>query len=228
MIRIDVTQGSPEWLKLRHGLISASRFKDILTDPRAKKDKDAGIMSATARAYLAELVAEIVSEPNDPFETDATRWGHENEDKARLEYEAIYMDFESSVETGLFLHDNLKVGASPDGLVGVMANGGMVEIKCPYNPKNHIVTVLDGMPKEHIPQVQGNMWINEREWCDFISYDPRIQSEKSLFVQRIPRNDEYINNVLAPKVLAFADKLTDLLADNFGIDWHGVTAKEGK
>jgi hypothetical protein len=48
------------------------------------------------------------------------------------------------------------------------------------------------MPPEHKPQVQTNIWVNECDWWDFISFDPRMPPHLCLFVQRIWRDDAYI------------------------------------
>jgi hypothetical protein len=37
------------------------------------------------------------------------------------------------------------------------------------------------------------MWVCERAWCDFVSYDPR--HETPLFIHRVWRDDEYIDRL---------------------------------
>ncbi|MBC7622327.1 MAG: YqaJ viral recombinase family protein, partial [Aeromicrobium sp.] len=119
-----------------------------------------------------------------------------------------------TVETGLLVesvgfrrHRTIPfVGASADGLVGT--NGG-IEIKSPFNSGVHKRTWLNGMPAEHMPQVQGVMWVLELDWLDFISFDPRMPDDLRLYVQRIVRDDDYIEN-LKSKVTAF---LSDVQAD---------------
>ena len=32
----------------------------------------------------------------------------------------------------------------------------------------------------------------ERDWCDFVSYDPRLPGNMQLFVKRIQRDEAYI------------------------------------
>ena len=217
MFELNVIQGSPEWLRSRIGIVSASRFKDVLTEPRAKTDKEVGNLSVTAETYLYELVSMILTDDTPNFSSAATDWGHENEPLARLEYSM--MTDNNVVETGIFFHDNRKAGASNDGVVD---DDGMVEIKCPFNTVNHVRTVVAGdMPKEHMPQVQGNLWINGREWCDFISFDPRIDGDGRLFIKRIYRDEAYIKN-LERRVLAFIQKLDSVLLESFGIAWEGV------
>jgi len=221
MIELELEQGSPEWFQSRIGIASGSRFKDILTEPRAKADKDAGKLSTTAETYLYELVSMIITDEAPEFSSATTDWGNKYETLARLEY-SLMTDNDVS-ETGMFLHDSRKIGASPDGLI---CDDGMIEIKCPFNSVNHVRTVVAGdMPKEHMPQVQGNLWLNGRQWCDFISFDPRIDGDGRLFIKRIHRDDAYIEN-LERRVLAFVQKLDSVLLDNFGIAWDGIQQKE--
>jgi hypothetical protein len=69
----------------------------------------------------------------------------------------------------------------------------MLEIKCPYNTRVHINTILeDKVPEEYEPQVHGNMWVTGRKWCDFVSYDPRIKDDRlRQHVIRVERDEQY-------------------------------------
>lgn len=195
----DVEQGSDEWHQLRLARITASRFKDLMTEPRSKADREAGALSDTARGYMMELLGENLTREAQFFSNAATDWGNTYEDEAISAYAArtgVIVQRVGMVTQGL-------VGASPDGLVG---DSGGIEVKCPFNPKNHIETLLNGMPKQHIAQVQGCMWLAERDWWDFISYDPRIFGEKGIYVERIERDEEYIKR-LADKVGEFERQL---------------------
>lgn len=217
---IDVEQGSQEWLNIRLGLISASRFKDIMTEPRSKADKEAGVLSDTAQAYMRELIAEIITGQQAEVSGRALEWGAENEAAARSEYEFWHNSVVE--EIGICISDDYMTGASPDGFVGA---DGMIEIKCPYNTGNHVKTIITGeMPNEHMPQVQGNLWINGREWCDFISYDPRVSGESCIFVSRVYRDNDYIEN-LATKVENFRIQMCSVLKESFAVDWQGVTVE---
>ena len=212
MIVLDLEQGSPEWKVARLGLASGSKFKDIDSEPRSKSDKEAGKLSDKAYTYLCELAAEVITGEQVEISGKPLDWGNEHEFGACRLYEMSKADVE---HVGIILDDSGKYGASPDGLVG---DDGMIEIKCPYNTVNHIKTVVSGeMPKEHIPQVQGNMMINGRKWCDFISYDPRVKGKGRFFVVRVERDDEYIDK-LRIKVENFVTKLDQMLLEEFGID----------
>ena len=217
MILVDVEQGSSEWLELRLGLVSASRFKDIMTNPRSKAE----LFSATAKSYMLELIAEILTGEQKEVSGKALEWGSNNEKNAQIEYA-----FEKGVsvdEVGICLTDDRQVGASPDGFVGDI---GGIEIKCPYNSANHISTVISGeMPKEHMAQVQGNMLVNGRKWWEFVSYDPRIDGKGRIFITRIERDEEYIEK-LQIKLTAFLVEMKRILKESFGIEWNGVTVEE--
>jgi len=222
MIIVDIEQGSPEWLAIRLGLISASRFKDVMTEPKLKVDREAGNLSKTALSYMSELIAEIVTGSGIDLDTKALRWGNENEARALSEY-----SFSRGVNidsTGIIISDCGLYGASPDCLTALSADG-MQEVKCPFNSKNHINNLVYGMDKDHMPQIQGNLWINGREWCDFISFDPRISGEGRLYVERIFRDEEYISR-LERKLNKFAEELKKILKSKFGIDWDGVNVQE--
>lgn len=219
MIKVDIEQGGEAWLKLRLGLVSASRFKDIMTNPRSKTE----LFSATAKLYMLELIAEILTGEQKEVSGKALEWGSNNEINAQNEYA-----FERGVkveEVGICLTDDMFIGASPDGFIG--EDGGL-EIKCPFNSANHIATVVSGeMPKEHMAQVQGNMLVNGRNWWDFVSYDPRIDGKGRLFITRIERDDEYIEK-LQVKLTAFVIEMQRILKESFGIIWNGATIEESK
>ena len=223
MIIVDIEQGSEEWLRLRLGLVSASRFKDLMTEPKSKADKENGVLSATAKTYMMELIAEILTGKQKEISGRPLDWGKDNEKGAQIEY-----SFEQGVtvdEIGICLTGDKQIGASPDGFVG---DYGGLEIKCPYNSANHIATVISGeMPKEHMAQVQGNMLVNGRKWWDFVSYDPRIDGKGRLFITRINRDDEYIEK-LQIKLTAFIAEMKRILKESFGIEWNGVTVEESK
>ena len=95
-------------------------------------------------------------------------------------------------------------GASPDGLVG---DNGMLEIKCP-NTSTHVQTLLDEkIPKKYVDQMQWQMACAEREWCDFVSFDPRLPDGNDFFCTRLKRDDKRIAD-LESEVTDFLDELS--------------------
>jgi hypothetical protein len=197
MILETDTQRSEDWYAARLGKATASRFKDaIATKKQTEKQKKDNLPGDPMQAqldYLTELVVERLTQaPIQRYTTAAMTWGTEQEPAARAAYERITGRIVE--ETGFVAHDTLMAGCSPDGLVDW---DGLIEIKCPWNTANHIETLLSGMPDDHRAQVQGQMWITGREWCDFVSYDPRMPAELQLHVQRIQRDPSFIADLEA-------------------------------
>lgn len=175
-------QRSPEWFAARCGKATASCIADILA--RTKTG-----FSASRANYKARLVVErLTGQPAETFSNSAMQWGTDQEPFARSAYE-FHADVEV-VEVGFVDHPTIPMsGASPDGLVG---DDGMLEVKCP-NTATHIETLLGGkVPEKYVTQMLWQMACTGRQWCDFVSYDPRLPHSMRLFVQRVHRDDEAI------------------------------------
>jgi hypothetical protein len=115
----------------------------------------------------------------------AVEWGIDKEPDARAEYE-LRTDL-TVRPIGLAMHPDIKwFVASPDSLVG---DDGLLEIKC-LASGNHIDILEAGeIPDEHIPQMMAQMSCAERQWCDFLAYDPRLPKNLQVFVKRLDRAD---------------------------------------
>lgn len=192
----DIEQGSEEWLSLRFGWITASKFKDVISGGAGK----------TCKSYMMQLAAEVITgERIETYSNEYMEWGTQTEPQARATYE---LESATKVEEVSFIkHDTLKAGCSPDGLVG---ENGMVEFKCPKTT-TQIETVLSGkMPTGHAPQVQGQLWVSEREWCDFVSFDPRINGSAHYFCVRQYRDEAKIKQI-AEGVEKFQNELSEMI-----------------
>lgn len=178
-------QRDGQWYEARRGRATASRFRDVMAKGRS------GGESATRAAYKAQLVLErVTGQISETFTSAAMQWGTDNEPHAVL----AYMEATGrNVEDAAFIqHDTLMAGASPDGLVGM---DGLIEIKCP-NSHTHLETLRRGsIPPEYVPQTQGQLWIVEADWLDFVSFDPRFPPESRLFVHRVTRDEQYIKEL---------------------------------
>jgi hypothetical protein len=208
-------QGSAEWLEARLGKATASRFSDILAQGRG------GAESSSRRNYRAQLVSErLTSSRQDDYTNAAMQNGTETEPVARAAYEAHTGNVVQ--EVGFIPHQTLaNIGASPDGLIGT--DGG-VEIKCP-NTATHIDTLLGGMPSKHYLQVQGCLWVTGRKWWDFVSYDPRMPENLSLYIQRIEL-DEECSQKLHKEIPLFLAEVDELCESLLKMSIQGVTVKE--
>ena len=185
-------QGSIQWLMDRTGKVTASNFGKVRGTP-AKRD-----------GYLFEHVCErLTGQPTDHYISKPMQDGIEREPFARMKYEAATGAIVE--EVGFLQHPDLPlVGGSPDGLVGA---DGIIECKCPTAP-THIRTLIDGMSSDHLPQIQGVLWITGRKWADFISYYPDLPPPLDLHIQRVERDEEYIGKLAAAVAGFLADAET--------------------
>lgn len=178
-------QRTDEWFIERLGKVTASRVADVIAKTKSGY--------STSRAnYMAELICErLTGRRGESFQSAAILWGVEQEANARAAYEA--KTGELVVETGFTPHGTIPMtGASPDGLV---QNDGLVELKCPLSA-THIETLLGGtVPGKYITQMQWQMACTGRQWCDFVSYDPRLPENMQLFIQRVPRDNVMIGTL---------------------------------
>lgn len=181
-------QQTVEWLQMRVGCVTASRMCDVM----AKLKR--GGESAGRYNYKKEIVYEtLTGRAFEPYVTQAMEWGIENEPLARAAYEHAHnLDIEPG---GFFLHDGIsKFGASPDGLVG---EDGLLEIKCPTSAV-HLETLLAGeIPEDYQWQMLAEMACSGRQWCDFVSFDPRMPKHLRKFEKRFMRDNERIEQMEA-------------------------------
>jgi predicted phage-related endonuclease len=200
-----IEQRTDAWRESRAGKITASCFIDAIaisepepgsvykSGPRKGQPK-LPESTATRDTYMRIIAFERTSGvPRHEIGSKSLQWGSDVETFAREAYELETGNI--VVESGFLLHPKFHfIGCSPDGLVGLL---GGIEMKCPHDEQVHIKTILSGMPEEHMPQVQGAMLVTGREWWDFISYDPRQKESLRLYVQRIERDEAYIQKLLA-------------------------------
>jgi putative phage-type endonuclease len=194
-------QRSDEWFAARLGKVTASRVADIIAKTKSG-------YSTSRDTYMNELLCErLTGKRNAFFQTAAMAWGTNTELMAVLAYEAKTGNLVEGV--GFVPHPTIEAaGASPDGLVD---HDGLVEIKCP-NTSTHLDTVLASIPPaKYVTQMQWQMACTGRQWCDFISYDPRLPEKMQIFIQRVPRDDAMIAN-LEKEVTLFLKEMGDKIA----------------
>lgn len=204
IIDYQVEQGSEAWHSMRRGVVTCSNFNAIM-----------GTIAERNR-YLKTL-----REPPAPFTSPATTWGKANEAQALAMYQLhlgaeVYRPGFMMREAGRFSH---CVGGSPDGLIlngqwkadivadecpprvlsakfppGVIVGG--VEIKCPYDQSIHVEYCRSGLPHRYLYQVLGYLWLTGAEFWDFVSFDPRNESQP-LFVQRVTSSPVWMRAIEA-------------------------------
>lgn len=186
-------QGSPEWFEARRGIPTASEAGTIMSEGRG------GAPSKVRRRYLLELLGErLTGELRDNVETRHTLRGKEREPEARTLYE---LTTDNLVETVGFIRAG-DLGASPDGLIDV---DGSLEIKTKLAFAQLDILEGDEVPEEHLPQIQCQLHVTGRQWCDFVAYCPKLP----IFIKRVYRDEKYIAR-LDVGVRRFLDELATL------------------
>jgi putative phage-type endonuclease len=174
-------QQSNEWFTARLGKVTASRVADVIAKTKTG-------YSASRDNYMAQLICErLTGQKGESFTNAAMEWGTQTEPLARSAYENKRSLLVK--EVGFINHPRIEMsGASPDGLV---ADDGLVEIKCP-NTATHIDTLLSQkVPTKYITQMQWQMLCCQRKWCDFVSFDNRLPEHLQLFIQEVEFDPEY-------------------------------------
>ena len=193
-------QGSLEWAQQRCGKPTMSRAKDLL----------AGGRGITRQNYILDLVAERLSgEPIDGYNGFDMQRGTFLEDWAIKAFEAatsLNVD-----RVGFVLHDDERIGCSPDGFA---SDGAGVEVKCP-KPRQHIKNIYAGGIDDYRPQAQGGMWLCERDHWYMVSFCPWVK-QYPLYIKRITRNRDVID-AIADSAMRAADEVDALVAKSIDV-----------
>lgn len=191
---LDCIQGSPDWVKARLGMVTASKFSDVMSKGAGKTRKD----------YMLDLATEIMEGTQTVGYFDKNmEAGQDKETQAREYYQLISG---CTVKEVGFIKMNDIVGASPDGMIG---EDGLLEIKCPLG-KTHTRYILeDRIPTAYKAQIQGQLYVTERRWCDFLSYRPE-NKQRPHFIKRVYRDEAYIKD-MSIQVIMFVAELKKLI-----------------
>jgi hypothetical protein len=186
MIISTAEQGSPEWFQSRLGRATGSHFSDVLAKGKSGE--------ATTRAnYRVKLAIELATGElcdEDNFTSKAMNDGVEREPIAKGLYS--FANGEDVEEVGFCMHDTIMCGVSPDGLVG---SNGLIEIKCPTKRVHYDYILRGNEPPEYRAQIMGQLWVMEREWCDFVSFNPAFPENARLNIKRVYRDEAYISTL---------------------------------
>lgn len=186
----DMEQGEDEWLRARMGIPTSSKFATVMAKGEGKIRSE----------YMRRLAGEVLTnEPSETFTNSHMERGRMMEDEARELYAFVEA---ADIRRVGFIRNGNK-GCSPDSLVG--DNGGL-EIKTALPHIQIDRLERDRLPPEHKAQVQGNLWLAEREWWDFVSYWPRLP----MLTVRVYREEPYIKE-MASEIDRFNDELAELV-----------------
>lgn len=173
----NVEQGTEEWFALRQGKFTASCIKDLFMGSTT-----AGYEKAIYKVVFERLSGKRVESE---FKSSYMQRGNDLEEEARQHYSLVTFN---KVDNGGFFEFDEWTGASPDGLV---ADNGILEIKCPaYNTMINYL-IKKELPKEYYYQVHSQLLITGREYCDFFAYHPDMES----FVLTVNRDEKICKEI---------------------------------
>jgi hypothetical protein len=191
----EFEQNSPEWFEARRGIPTASNFQCLMAKSAERKGR---------ATYMRQLAAEIITgEAGESFKSAAMDRGHALEDDAANYYSMVR---KAAVRKIGFARNDGKhgaAGASPDRLIG---DDGNLEIKTQRADILIETLAKDEFPNEHVAQVQGGLWVTDREFADLIIYWPKMPA----LIKRVRRDVRYIAE-LAGEVARFNDDLAALV-----------------
>lgn len=213
-IHADLEQGTPEWLEVRRGVLTASTIGQLITPGRVEPSA-----SQTARALTAQLISERITGRIEPTpQTHDMLIGTLEEPRARMAYEQHTGVEVEQVGFILLETEHLRLGYSPDGMVG---DSGLIEIKS-RRPKKQLRTILDGrVPLENMAQLQAGLYVAGREWIDYVSFCggmplfiTRVEPDERWFeaIERVARDFE---SEAAATIAAFRERTDGMPVPEF-------------
>jgi hypothetical protein len=128
-------------------------------------------------------------------------------DREQFARDRYVQQFGEVEEVGFVKHPTLEAGASPDGMVG---DDGIIEIKCPMGSTHTETLMTQDIPSKYVPQVQFQLLVTGRKWCDFVSYNPMFPEHLQVFVKRIEADPVY-QKELESEVRKFLEEVDDVI-----------------
>lgn len=196
----NVIQNSEEWFNLRLGKTTSSNFAKICAHIDKPNFGDPAVRYARQKA-LEIATGEL--DTTGRFRSGYMERGSELEVNAVELYEYETMN---EVTNGGFSEFGV-LGDSPDGLVG---QSGCIEVKSVIPAVQWIRIEKGGYDLSYKWQIQGHLYVSDREWCDFISYCPEHVPHKRLYVHRVYRDKEMIEKMI-PRLEKFQELIQEKL-----------------
>ena len=167
MIIHNIEQHSEAWYSARCGRVTGTRFKNLVSKETTDSYKD----------LITNIACEIITgKQEESYSNAMMEYGLETEPLARAKYEEL---FETEIQTVGFITPDEDhkyhqwIGISPDGLT---LDNGLIEIKCPLARTHFEYIERNVLPSEYRYQVQGQLFVSEASYCDFMSFVPGMKA----------------------------------------------------
>lgn len=181
-----------EWIEARKCRLTSSNFGKVLCRKSTPTDK-----------FLQNLF------PVKSITAAALEYGKRNEIHAKTEFLKKY-PAKHLHECGFVINREFDfLGSTPDGKICDDGDSGIIEIKCPYRARDHMIVQacaefkdfclevksdgVIGLKKSHeyYAQVQGQLMITGCGFCEFIVY-----TKRDLYVERIFPDTTFMKTML--------------------------------
>lgn len=206
---LDFEQGTYEWLVARIPYITASDVAKVM----------AGGKGVTRHNYMVKKLCErLNNEPVQGYKSNHMQNGNDNEPIARQIYEVIRKV--QVTTSGFWYLEDERIGASLDG--DILESDGYIEIKTVISPEQVRLITTGQIKPEYIKQMQTQMYVKGKQWCDYCSYSPgddeygRLPEKYQFKIIRVYRDEEMIQRIR--KECAFFHHELDALLERFGYE----------
>ena len=204
--KMHVFETKDDWKDFRKGLFTASQVHRLMTNPRNKSE----VLSAGAKTYIEERVAELLAPPEPDYYNSAMEHGNTTEPQAVIAFANAFgfdINADNFIYTSVggfvfFQNQEYHIGGTPD----ILIDGAIVEIKCPAS-KTHLKysqlkTSEDLMDEcsDYYAQMQCNMWLTGKPQGFFVSFDDRYYD-----------TERHLHTILIERDEAFIERMTDKL-----------------
>ena len=189
-MEILITNNEEKWQEARKSRFTASEIYKLMGSPKNKSE----YLSETAKTFVFEKAAEILTGQKKQIYGDALQWGKDHEKTAFEQFEkTIFCEFNYyGGESFVFIPYGEHSGYSPDAL----GENSIVEIKNPYNSAIHLknrdiynADTLKQIHPEYYWQMQLGLLATKNDLGYFVSHDIRMPSTHNLFIAEIELQD---------------------------------------
>ena len=202
-----------EFLLARAGSLGASQFHDIVATTRS-----GGYAASRANRKAVLVVERLTGKPLPTFQSQAMADGIEREPQAIAAY--CFANGVDVQEAGIIPHPTIAgTHASPDSLTGP---SGLVEVKC-MQPAGHLALLQGGpaaIEPRYLTQMAWQMACADRDWVDFVAFNPDFPPAMQLIVHRMRRDDKVIAELekAARVFLAEVDDTVAILRARYALE----------
>lgn len=121
------------------------------------------------------------------------------------------------------VHPELPYACTPDGLVGA---SGLIEVKVTCKLQDWVSpTLVADRLADYGDQIQFNLWLSGRSWCDLVLYMPRFRHPYDLMVHRVQVDPVWVEfaEKRLPRCLAEIDRIESYFKTQFLGGAAGIT-----